>query len=85
MRIYRDTIAKDLYEEETVSHAKQSSGLTSLDALYRYKGDDLDIGVTTPKQDIEQEFQSYVTLPPSPKVNMLNFWEVSRRNQHYYH
>ena len=80
MRIYRDTIAKDLYEEETVSHAEQSSGLTSLDALYGYKGDDLDIGVATPKRDIEQEFQSYVTSPPSPKVNILNFWEVSRRN-----
>lgn len=80
MRIYRDTIAKDLYEEETVSHAEQLSGLTSLDALYGYKGDDLDIGVAMPERDIEQEFQSYVTSPPSPKVNILNFWEVSRRN-----
>ena len=85
MHEYQETTTKDLCAKVTGPLARQSSGLMPLDALYGYWGDELDIGIATPKRDIEQEFQSYVTSPPTPKVNILNFWEVSGENYRYYY
>jgi hypothetical protein len=59
----------------------ESPAYMTLDAQYGLVDDDLAIGgATTQEQTVEQEFQAYVTAPlSSPNIDILKFWEVSKR------
>jgi hypothetical protein len=58
--------------------AREPPAYMSLAAQYGLS-DDMDIGRPAGNEPtIEQEYQAYVTAPPSPKdVDLLKFWEVS--------
>jgi hypothetical protein len=79
MNKYHDATTTDLSTRMADLSVGQSSSMMSLDAIYGFEGDELEIGGTMPVRTVELELQSYVTAPCSPSdTNILSFWEVSR-------
>jgi hypothetical protein len=81
---YREREIVTAPEEEqsippTVPGTREMPAYMSLAVQYGITDDDMDIGhFSAQEQTIEQEFQSYITAPLSPKnIDIIKFWEVS--------
>ena len=81
MSEYRATIEEPFADAGPIAPILgESPAYMTLDAQYGLVDDDLAIGSTTQEQTVEQEFQAYVTaLLSSPNIDILKFWEVSKR------
>jgi hypothetical protein len=81
---YRERAEAPL-EEPPLSIQPGSSGANlpsyALAAEYGLDDEDMDIGNPgANEQTVEQEYQAYITAPPSPKtVDIVKFWEASKQ------